>query len=134
MGLSICTWPFCLCASTASHIPWFCSHILSLLIPERYSFISKRLFSQNLTEDCADGWLKNHCSAPSLLVMFIDALLASKTQLFFSRSKIYDSSSLFKFIQSFWSSSSPKFSDLKQNTGIVFVFSICLDLPLNKEL
>jgi len=65
---------------------------------------------------------------------------------FLSRSRIYGPSCLFKFIQTFWSSFHPKFSDLKQNSSIdlfrpmsserVFklIFYKCFSASLNKEL
>lgn len=82
------------------------------------------LTSQNITEECADRRLKNYCSSPSLVGRFLCVLLASKTRFFFYRSKIYDSSGLFKFAAAVWSSSNPKYSDLKQNTGICLFSSI----------
>lgn len=120
MGLPICVWPFCVCAALQVTFGVF-AHVVFHYLFQRDLVIHLQkiiLTSQNSMEDCADGWLKNGCSAPSLLGRFIGVLLASKTQVFFSRSKIYDSSCLFKFTQSFWSSSNPKFSDSKQNTGI----------------
>lgn len=83
------------------------------------------LTSQNVTEVCADERLKSHCSSPSLVGRFYWGPVGKQnTFFFFYRSKIYDSSGLFKFTQSFWSSSKPKFSDLKQNTGIGLFSSI----------
>lgn len=68
-------------------------------------------------EACEDGWLKNLLFSSFPLGKVYWCSLGKRNTALFSTSKIYDSSCLFKFTWSSWSSANPKFSGLKQSTS-----------------